>query len=220
MKKEEVKPVVEIKKPDEIIIKIEEKKPEVKPVLTSIEEKKQHFNKVLNETQTKEDNLRILHERLAELNKDKNTTVSFVDADKKESPKTEEKKPTEENSKLVDLTALINEKILAKPELKIEEEKKEVPPPIIEKTVIPEVKKEEETNPILSPFIDKIKSNEELPATEEPAIVIQKIEEELKAVVEKEIEKPSEEKPKETNSSSFKDDVPKTFTEWLSTLKK
>lgn len=254
-KKEDVKPVVETKKPDEVIVKIEQKKPEITPYTTTIEEKKETFRKALEETQSKEDNLKILQERLAELTKEKKTTVTFVEpenveAQKKEEPVKEAKKEPVEHVKLVDLTALINEKLQGKtekvtaPEITEKEKEEteqlanasnEMPEKIIEPTVNKNL--EEESHKILTPFFDNIKLNKEQPEIETHKDVIVEIEEALslraiednaeieKSRVEHQDEKEIE-KLKETLSQSKgdtprpKDDVPKTFTEWLSTLKK
>jgi len=282
-KKEEPKveiktPLIETKKLDEVIIKIEEKKPEttilqetkkteILPTNTSIEQKKKEFNKALEETHSKEDNLKILQERLAELSKDKKTTVTFVETPKKENTideaKVEEKKQVQ-HEKLVDLTALINEKLQSKTEPVKEPVKPIVPSTNAtdakvstskdekknEEPVVPivpvikeepkkedpkvEVKSEKESHEILTPFLNKITANTEAPVEEKPETIINKIDEELKTIAEKETnpstnstdakistskDDTSKEKPQDTTSQQ-KDQVPKTFTEWLNTLKK
>lgn len=156
-----------IKKPEEVIIVTPEKKPELKkehtPYTTTIEDKKKIFNNALEETKSKDDNLKILQERLAELSKEKTTKVSFIEtqADKfpellnKETPKVEdenkEKKilPTE-NTKLVDLTALINEKLQGKTQKNADPINKEnlndlqqiTPKAEVNKEQLPEIKTE------------------------------------------------------------------------------
>lgn len=225
--KVEIKPpVIETKKPDEVIITIEEKKPAVViPVTTSVQEKKDHFNKVLSDTHSKEDNLKILQERLAELGKEKKTTVTFKEDEKKpeitvikENKEETKKESTETHTKLVDLTSLINEKLQTN--TSIDADKNEVTPEIKseDKAIVENKIAEEESHKIITPFIEKINSTAEISAEDSPEKIIEKIDEELKAEVEKEVKK--EEKITPPTTTPATSDTPKTFTEWLSTLKK
>jgi len=267
----------DVKKPDEVIIKTEEKKPEQevkkeeKPIITtSIEQKKKEFHKALEETHSKEDNLKILQERLAELGKEKKTTVTFEDSsnntrdplkdsstkdpvtNSQDLPEKEEAKVEQkENEKLVDLTALINEKLKAPVKneepvtndsstnaqnekvrervVNITTESANTEEPAVntkntkaeteENMEPPPIKSVQESEKILTPFFEKIKENEE------PEQVINTIEAELKAAIDEQKTEVKEEPPvieqKDlTNNQNVKDPNPKTFTEWLNTLKK
>ena|SRR5688572_7098861 len=242
----EIKPLVETKKPDVVIIKTEpvdktpDKKPEVKIANTSIEQKKEEFRKALAETHSKEDNLKVLQERLAELSKEKKTTVTFIEAEKKdpekktlvEQPEKKDENKPAEHTKLVDLTALINEKLQTKTEKQVEKpEVKTQPFTEVKKDVPPVIKetKEEESHKILTPFLDKMKSNPEM-IEETPESIVNSIDEEIKSIAENKVvdeeikaeieqkQKTKEEAP--TVNPTTTDPNPKTFTEWLNTLKK
>jgi hypothetical protein len=174
----------EIKKPDEVIIRMEENKPEVKPLATTVEEKKKEFNKALEETHSKEDNLRILQERLAELSKEKKTTVTVVETNEStpgvEPPiETEKTKPVE-HEKLVDLTAMIVEKLQPKTETVVSaveepnKEEAEINHPVLEevKEEVTEPAATETTIPVLeetiTPAIEDEIKEEPIASTEEP----------------------------------------------------
>ncbi len=141
--------------------------------------------------------------------------------------------------KLVDLTALINEKLQSKtektqpvvPVIKKEapkvEEKKEEPKVIAEeKKEESKILAEEESHKIMTPFIDKIKEKH---IDEEPEKVIEsfdKAQDDNSFTIiqddKKVEEKPVIEKttPPVTQQNQNTNEPPKTFTEWLSTLKK